>query len=395
MTDPVTSYLELGLRLGRHIDGFVDAYYGPPDLERRVDEEAPLAPHTLVADSRRLLGALSSGEGDVDAGRRRWLHAQIVGLETTARRLEGEPLSYTEEVERCYGVRPSRIPEDELRAAHRRLDEALAGSGALRDRLIGWRESQTVKPERLEAAVASLHEDFRERTRSMFGLPDGEGVEFELVTDRPWSGFNWYLGELRSRVAINTDLPVLSPSLGHLVAHEAYPGHHTEHATKEVALVQGRAQLEETIFLVGTPQCLVAEGLAELAIEVLLGPHPQSVIADHLRPLGIPYDAEVTAAISDAGETVGRARVNVAWLLHHDGGDPSDAVAYAERWLLLPHDRAVKVVEFLTDPLWRAYTSCYDEGLPLCRAFVAGEPARFERLLSEQLAPDDLHSALR
>ena len=26
---------------------------------------------------------------------------------------------------------------------------------------------------------------------------------------------------------------------------------------------------------------------------------------------------------------------------------------------------------------------------------VAGEPARFERLLSEQLAPDDLHGALR
>ena len=32
MTDVVGRYIELGLRLGRHVDGFVDAYYGPPEL---------------------------------------------------------------------------------------------------------------------------------------------------------------------------------------------------------------------------------------------------------------------------------------------------------------------------------------------------------------------------
>ena len=68
----------------------------------------------------------------------------------------------------------------------------------------------------------------------MFGLPDGEICDFELVTDKPWSGFNTYLGGLRSRVDINTDLPVLSLFLPHLVAHEAYPGHHTEHTRKEI-----------------------------------------------------------------------------------------------------------------------------------------------------------------
>ena len=47
-------------------------------------------------------------------------------------------------------------------------------------------------------------------------------------------------------------------------------------------------------------------------------------------------------------------------------------------------------MEFLTDPTWRAYIYCYVEGLPLCRRFVAGDPARFERLLSEQLIPADL-----
>jgi hypothetical protein len=34
--------------------------------------------------------------------------------------------------------------------------------------------------------------------------------------------------------------------------------------------------------------------------------------------------------------------------------------------------------------------TCYVEGLPLCRSFVAGDPARFRRLLTEQLIPSDL-----
>src|SRR5205085_1495980 len=156
--------------------------------------------------------------------------------------------------------------------------------------LIAWRESQAVPPEKLAAAVASLAEDLRERTDRLFGLPEGEHVDFDLTTDKPWSGFNYYLGELRSRVSINTDLPVLSPTLAHLVAHEAYPGHHTEHTRKEAVLVRQRRWLEETIFLVGTPQCLLAEGLADLGLEVVVSADPgeqAAMVAGHLTPLGI------------------------------------------------------------------------------------------------------------
>jgi hypothetical protein len=51
------------------------------------------------------------------------------------------------------------------------------------------------------------------------------------------------------------------------------------------------------------------------------------------------------------------------------------------------------MVQFLTDPTWRAYIHCYVDGLPLCRRFVGGDPARFERLISEQLVPADLEAA--
>jgi hypothetical protein len=398
--------LVLGLRLGRHIDGLVDAYYGPVAWSAAAAREPLYPPEQIVGDARALLAALDAGEmlespvtgatgGDrAIADRRHWLRAQVLGLLTTARRLAGEQIGYADEVEACYGVRPSRVDEAVLEEAHQRLDGVLPGSGPLAERLVTWRESHAVPVDRLRPAMHSLAEDLRERTRSLFGLPEGEHVEFELVTDQPWAGFNYYLGDLQSRVAVNTDLPVLSIGLAHLVAHEAYPGHHTEHTRKEVGLVRRRKWWEESIFLVGTPQCLLAEGLADLGLEVVMGRHPEETVAGHLRPLGIRYDSEVVAAVAEAGEALGAVRQNAAFRLHEDGADPEVVTAEVARWGLLPWDRASKAVEFLTHPTWRAYLTCYVEGLPLCRAFVDRDPARFDRLLSEQLTPDMLQAQI-
>ncbi len=403
MAEPalVEQYLTLGLRLGKHIDGMVDAYYGPPEQSARVDNEPVRSPERLAADARALLAAIDAGapldavpagagEDGAAPGRRHWLRAQVVGLLTTCRKLAGDRIGYADEVEACYGVRPTRVDEEVLLAAHRQLDEVLPGSGPLAERLVAWRESHAVPTDLLGRAIDSLAEDLRDRTRTLFGLPEGEQVEFVLVTDEPWSGFNYYLGGLRSRVAVNTDLPVLSTGLAHLVAHESYPGHHTEHTRKEVGLVRRRQWWEESIFLVGTPQCLLAEGLADLGLEVVMGRRPEATVADHLVPLGIRYDAEVVAAVAEAGEALGAVRQNAAFRLHEDGADPDTVADEVARWGLLSPDRAAKAVEFLVHPTWRAYLTCYVEGLPLCRNFVDGDPARFDRLLSEQLTPDVL-----
>lgn len=387
---PVTPYLELGLRLGRHLDGMVDAYYGPVHLAARIDDEPVRGLPALEGDAKALIAELDAGAGDLDAGRRRWLRAQLVGLHTVARKLGGHDVPYVEEVESCYGVTPTFVDHDQLADAHRRLDAVLPGSGPLAARLDAWRTTHLLTREQLTEAVHVLAEAFRERTRQAFGLPDGEHVEFELVTDQPWSGFNYYEGDLRSRVAVNTDLPVSSTAIGHLIAHEAYPGHHTEHCRKEVGLVRQRGRLEESIFLVGTPQCLLAEGLADTALEALLGPHPEPALAELLHPLGVHYDTEVVAAVGAASELLSGVRGNAALLLHDRGRPEEEAVAELERWSLLSHDRATKSVSFLTHPTWRAYVFCYVAGHPLCRDFVAGDPVRFERLITEQFVPDDL-----
>lgn len=388
----VDEYLELGLALGRHTDGLVDAYYGPPALAQRVAAE-PVTPAAALAERARRLLADLAADRSLAAPRRAWLEAQVRGLLTTARKLAGEPLGYLDEVEAGYGVRPQRVPEDELAAAHAHLDEVLPGSGPLAARFVAWREAQAVPADRLEGAIASLAEDFRARTKDTFGLPDGEHIDFELVRDQPWSGFNYYLGDLRSRVAINIDLPVLSTYLGQLVAHEAYPGHHTEHCHKEIGLVRRRQQAEETIFLVGTPQCLLAEGLADLGLEVIVGRRPEPVLAEHLHGLGIGYDAEVVARVAEAGEALGAVRGNAAIGLHEDGWTMDEASAYVARWSLTAEKRAAKSVQFLCDPTWRAYVFCYIEGLRVCREFVGGDPARFARLIDEQLVPADLIAA--
>ncbi len=359
----VERYLALGLAMDRHVPGLVDSYYGPEEIAARVGASPVMAPERVVAEARSILAAIDAGEplGDTDDGaapghrqletvpdsgrdasRRHYLRAQVIGLLTTARKLAGEPIAYADEVEACYGVRPRRFEQEQFEAAHRRLDEVVPGEGPLLDRYVSWREARTVPMGRLRTAINSLAEDLRDRTRLMFGLPEGERVEFEFVSNKPWSGFNYYQGGLRSRVAINTDLPVFSTSLGPLVAHEAYPGHHTEHVRKEVGLLRRNRCLEESIVVIGTPHNLLSEGLADLGLEVVTGPSPDAVVAEHLRPLGISYDPEVVAAMRRAREALGGVRANAAFRLWEDGADPDVVLEEVARFELTSRARAQK-----------------------------------------------------
>src|SRR5438105_851415 len=226
MSEVPERYVELGLRLGRHIDGLVDAYFGPEEIAERVAEEGLREPADLARDAAAL----------VEESPHEWLRAQLVGLETVARRLAGEDVPFAEEVERCYGVRPKRVPENRFEAAHRALEEVLPGDGSLAERYQAWRETDTLSGDALARVTDSLADDLRSRTEKLVGLPEGESVHFEYVTDEPWSAYNYYLGELHSKIAVNTDVPLTPTFLIELVAHETYPAHHTEHSWKERVL---------------------------------------------------------------------------------------------------------------------------------------------------------------
>jgi hypothetical protein len=235
-------YVELGLRLGRHVDGLVDAYYGDPAVKERVDAEPPREPWLLVEDAGRLLADLD--DAALEEQRGGWLDAQLVGLETVARKLAGEEFPYVDEVERCYGVRPTRTPEQEFEAAHHALDDALPGSGPLGERYQAWREGDPVPVEHLHEVLESIVVDLRKRTANLLGLPEGESYALELVSDEPWAAYNYYEGGLRSRIAVNTDVPMATNFVTELMAHELYPGHQTEHSWKEKLLYQEQGHNE-------------------------------------------------------------------------------------------------------------------------------------------------------
>jgi hypothetical protein len=383
MNDLGERYLELGLRLGRHADGLVDAYYGPSEIAERVEAEDLRAPSDLVADAAALLESLDG----LEEQRRTWLHAQLVGLETVARVLAGEEVAYEDEVERCYGIRPEHVPEEQFEEAHRALDEVLPGDGSLAERYQDWRETNTLAGDQLAGAIDSLAVDLRARTQELTGLPEGESVEFEYVTDEPWSAFNYYLGGLRSKCAVNTDVPLTPAFLIGVVAHETYPGHHTEHAWKERVLVDERGIVEESILMIGTPHSLISEGIATLAPEMALGEDAERVAAEHVRESGVPFDPELARSVRQAARPLRTVSTNAALLLHSQGASEEETGAYLKRWGLVSDRRVEQALRFMTHPVWRSYGTTYTDGYRICSAFVDGDPGRFKRLLKEQLTP--------
>jgi hypothetical protein len=373
-------YLRLGLQLGRHVEGIVDAYYGPPELAVAVEAEPPLDPEELVSAAELLLDELDDS----------WLRDQVVGVRTYAGLLAGESVSYAEEAEHCYGVRPTHTDETVFTTAHELLAELLPGMEPLAERYKRWQDSIRVPTEQVERTVASVIEEARAWTRGLLELPAGEAVQLEIVRDKPWLAFCEYLGGLRSRISVNVDLPVSALELLVLTMHETYPGHHAERSSKEHLLARGRGLLEETLVLVPTPQSLVSEGIAELAPAMLLEGQHGSAVAAIVQDAGVELDLEHALAIERALEPCRWAEVNAALMLHGDGASDAEAQTYLERWALMSPELADHLIRFLREPTSRTYVINYSAGRELCRSYVAGKPERFRSLLTEQVRVGDL-----
>jgi hypothetical protein len=178
-----------------------------------------------------------------------------------------------------------------------------------------------------------------------------------------------------------------------LTIHETYPGHHAERSSKEHLLVRGRGLLEETLVLVPTPQSLVSEGIAERAPNVLLEGDGGAALAAVIHDAGIEFDLAHALAVERALEPCTWAEVNAALMLHDAGASEAEALPYLERWGLMTPKLAAHLIRFFTEPTSRTYVMNYSAGRELCRSYVAGEPERFRRLLTEQVRVSDLLEA--
>ncbi|MGW0890639.1 DUF885 domain-containing protein [Saccharopolyspora sp. NPDC002578] len=365
----VRGYLRLGLRFGRLDDGTVLSCTADPRTCRGVEREPVSSPGALVAQAARLRAALpDSGLPEVRA---RFLDAQLAALECRGRKLAGQPMSFRDEVEGCFQVRPERGDPERYRQAHAELSDVLPGSGDPAARLALLSERERVPPEVVPRAVRALSAALRARVRARVELPTQEQVRYRFVRARPWAALHRYLGEFRSLVAIDLERAGWAGNLPALVAHESYPGHHAEHCRKERLLVDERGWHEHRIALRDTPQSLLAEGLADAGLRLAVGPGWGRWASEVLAESGVAFDGELAERVHDVLLRLRRVRLDAALWLHEDGAGEDEVVARLVRWACLPAARARAFVRFIADPRWRLYAVTYVVGAELLHGRVA------------------------
>jgi hypothetical protein len=384
------SYLSLALRLDQHFQGFVDAYFGPDELKAEIQNEGLRPLTTLAEDAQRLRVAIRTA--GYDAQREDFLARQVQAMLAVIHNLSGEPLDFSQEVEVYFDITPEMVDETAFEAAHGEVDRLLPGRGSLVDRMNTWKKGLQLEVTHVLPVFERALEETRRRSQGLFELPPGEDLTLELVEDQPWSAYNWYLGNYRSRIDINTDLPLRASSAVPLLAHEAYPGHHTEHALKEYHLFRSGGRAEHAVQLLLAPECVLSEGIADSGQELIFD--DASLVAflgDELYPLAglAEADAKRDVALMRATEGLRGVSGNAALMLHRDHRPPQEVQQYLEHYGLRTSEEASHTLRFIQNPLFRSYIFNYAVGKQLLAPLLEGEDAtaNFRRLLSEPFTP--------
>jgi hypothetical protein len=406
--DPMSTisrdYVRLVLALGKHDRDFVDAYYGPDDLKKEADA-AGLALDAIGERAGALIERVKkmpAGGDELSVLRKQYLEKQLGALSARVRMLKGEKLSFDAESKALYDAVAPHYDEAHFKTVLDALEKRFPGSGPLVDRYDAWRRAFVIPREKLDAVFQTAIAACRERTAAHVKLPAGERFTVEYVTNKSWSGYNWYQGDFRSLIQVNTDLPIYVDRAIDIACHEGYPGHHVYNALLEQHLVKDRGWLEFTVYPLFSPQSLIAEGTANYGIDVAFpGPERIEFETSKLFPLaGIdPARGAEFYEVQALVEKLSYA-VNEAARSYLDGTiDRDAAAAWLQKYALMPKDRAAQRVRFIDQ--YRSYVINYNYGKDLVRRYVesrggtADNPRKrwqeFERLLSSPRMPSALH----
>ena len=158
-------------------------------------------------------------------------------------------------------------------------------------------------------------------------------------------------------------------------------------------MIDERGWLEEGIQLVPTPQAVVSEGIAEVGPGIVLDEATTAAVTAAVLDGGASYDHALASEVAEARRGIRSVGINAALAIHERGLPRREAEAYIERWSLVTPKRAKQSVDFLTDPVWRAYAITYGEGRRLVEALVGTDEVVFGRLLTEQVRVGELVAA--
>lgn len=413
------AYLRLTLEAGTYEDGYIDAYYGPADLkaqaeaERRPRDALIAEAQALVQSIDAILANASTREGVVAqpyAPRRRLiaLRGALVAAETRLRMIGGERFSFADEARGLFGVDVTPRPLTDFDPILARLETLIPGDGSLAERVNAFNDRYVIPPDRLRPVFDAAIAECRRRTAQYIPLPAGESFTMHFVTNKPWSGYNYYLGNYQSRIEINTDLPIRISRAVDLGCHEGYPGHHVLNLLIEERMARGAATgvnggagapwREYLVNPLYSPLSVLSEGSANYGIELAFpGPERLAFERDVLYPLaGLdPATAQAFWDVQQATEALSGARLTIAQRYLDGLITREEAIALSQRYLLLNRARAEQSVRF-TDT-YRSYVLNYGWGLDLVRRYIErGNPdaatrwRRMDHILGEPTVPRDL-----
>ena len=327
----------------------------------------------------------------------------IVAAETRLQMLQGRKLSFADEAKGQFATIPVLKPLSDYDAVLARLEALIPGAGPLAARVDAFNERFTIPKDRLQPVFDAAIAECKRRTAANIILPAGEAFTMEFVTGKTWSGYNYYLGNYKSLIQINTDLPIRISRAVDLGCHEGYPGHHVLNLMVESKLARKNGWKEYEVNPLYSPTSVLSEGSANYGIDLAFpGPERLEFERDVLYPLaGLdPKIAESYWQMQQATEGLSGARLTIAKMYLDGELTRAQALALTQKYLLLSPARAEQSIAF-TDH-YRSYVINYGWGKDLVRDFIERSGAdgtrpdaktrwtRMEQILSEPTLPNDL-----
>ena len=296
-TDPMRPvaerYVKLVLAVGQHDGDYVDAFYGPAEWRKQagqsklpletiqaqaaaLEKEVAAVPAALPLNRGAKLSAEAvAAETELWTLRRQYLSKQLSSLQARVSMLQGKRLTFDEESRALYDAVAPVKSEAEFEAVLKLIEERLPGEGPLVDRYDRFKQAFVIPAARVDRVFQAAIRACRERT-PILDLPPQERFTLEYVTGKTWSGYNWYQGNFKSLIQVNTDLPIHIDRAVDLACHEGYPGHHIYNVLLEKNLVVDRGWIEYTVYPLFSPQSLIAEGTANFGVEVAFSPQDRT-----------------------------------------------------------------------------------------------------------------------
>lgn len=398
-------YVKLSLEIGEHEDGYIDAYYGPPEWQAaaKAAEAGKRDLATLASEVDGLRVSLDAvgdpgARSPMDERRALFLEGQLKAAKTRLRMMQGEKLSFEDEAEGLFGVRPDLKPLTAYDPVLAEIDRLVPGEGPLWQRVDAFNDRFIVPADKLRPVMDAAIAECRRRTVEQIKLPANERFTLEFVTGKSWSGYNWYKGGAHSLIQVNTDLPVRLSRAVDLGCHEGYPGHHVYNLLLEEKLSKGKGWVEFTVYPLYSPQSLLAEGSANYGIDLAFpGEERLKFETEVLYPLaGLdPKDARRYLDLLHAQQALAGSRFTIASEYLSGRIDREAAIGLTQKYGLVSRKRAEQTIAFSDQ--YRSYVINYGLGQDMVRAYVeragpgqAERWTRMEQLLSEPTVPADL-----